>query len=50
MEQTLANTEGAIKTGQIIETESLGYTRRKKTKQHNKICFGHQHKKQTQIT
>jgi len=36
------NTEGAIKSGQSRETDNIGYTRRRKTKQkHNTICVGH---------
>jgi hypothetical protein len=40
----LENTEGAIKNGQSRETGSIGYTRRRKTKQqYNTICVGHHH-------
>jgi hypothetical protein len=36
---TLENTKGAIKKGQSRENGSIGYTRRRKTKQkHNIIC------------
>jgi len=42
----LENTEGAIKNGESRETDNIGYTRRRKTKQ----CVGHHYSKQTQIT
>jgi hypothetical protein len=38
----LENTEGTIKNGQCRKTGSIGYTRRRQTKQkHNTICVGH---------
>ena len=38
----LENTEGAANNGQSRETGTIGYTRRRKTKQeHNTICVGH---------
>jgi hypothetical protein len=37
--QTLENTEGAIKNGQARETGNTGHTRRKQNqKKHNTIC------------
>ena len=42
IKETLENSEGAIKNGQSTESDNIGYTRRRKTKQkHNTICFGH---------
>jgi hypothetical protein len=39
---TLENTEGAIKTRQYRETDSIEYTRQRNTKQkHNAICAEH---------
>ena len=38
----LENTEGTIKKGQSRETDNIGYTRQRKTKQkHNTICVRH---------
>jgi hypothetical protein len=38
----IENTEGAIKNGQSRETDNIGYTRGRRTKQkHNTICVGH---------
>ena len=38
----LENTEGPLKDEQSRETDNIGYTIRRKTKQkHNTICFGH---------
>ena len=38
----LENTEGTIKKGQSRETDNIGYTRPRKTKQkHNTICVRH---------
>ena len=38
----LENTERARKYGQSRETDNIGHTRRRKTKQkHNTICVGH---------
>jgi len=44
-------TEGAIKKGQSRETDNIGYTRRRKTKQkHNTICVRHNYMQETEIT
>jgi hypothetical protein len=41
-EQTLENTEVAIKNGQSREISNIGYARRRQTKQNlNTICLGH---------
>jgi hypothetical protein len=38
----LENTDGRIKNGQSRETDNIGYTRRRQTKQkHNSIFVGH---------
>ena len=39
MEQTLENTEGAVKNGQSRETDNIGYKRRRKTKQEHNMCW-----------
>jgi len=40
--KTLEKTDGAIKNGKSRETDNIGYTRRRKTKQkHNTICVEH---------
>jgi hypothetical protein len=40
--QKLENTEWAIKNGQFRETDEIGYTTGRKTKQkHNTICSAH---------
>jgi hypothetical protein len=42
----LENTEGAIKNEQSRETDNIGYTRRRKTKQRkNTICIEHHYLK-----
>jgi hypothetical protein len=42
MYSKLENNEGAIGNREFRETDNIGYTRRRKTKQkHNKICVGH---------
>jgi hypothetical protein len=45
--QTLQNTDGVIKNGQSRETDSIGYTSRRQTKQkQNTTCVGHHYPQQ----
>ena len=45
--QTLQNTDGVIKNGQSRETDSIGYTSRRQTKQkQNTTCVGHNYPQQ----
>jgi hypothetical protein len=40
-----------MKNGHSIETDNIGYTRRRQTKQkQNTVCVGHHYRKQAQIT
>ena len=45
--QTLQNTDGVINNGQSRETDSIGYTSRRQTKQkQNTTCVGHHYPQQ----
>jgi hypothetical protein len=51
LKQKLDYTEGTIKKGQSRDTGTVGYTRRRKTKQkHNTICAEHHHTETNTVT